>query len=59
MKKGLFENMFCVRYCDVCGKDFVVQEPKLYAWRRVKNNRLKYFCSYTCYNKSEDKKVKK
>lgn len=55
MTKNLFENMFCVRYCDVCGKDFVVQEPKMYAWRRVVKNRLKYYCSYTCYRQSEKK----
>lgn len=55
MTKNLFENMFCVRYCEVCGKDFVVQEPKMYAWRRVIKNRLKYYCSYTCYRQAEKK----
>ncbi len=55
MKPDLFEHMFNVKYCAVCGKDFVVQEPKMYAWRRVVKNRLKYYCSYTCYRQTEKK----
>ena len=51
MKTDLFEHMFCVRYCEVCGKDFVVQEPKMYRWKKTDGGKLRYFCSYTCQNK--------
>ena len=45
--RGL-QDMFMVRYCPVCGKDFVVPDSKLYAYKQRAGSDTLYFCRYNC-----------
>lgn len=53
--RGL-QDMFCVRYCDVCGKDFVVLDAGSYVYQKYYNNKHYYFCGYNCSRKWQREK---
>jgi hypothetical protein len=51
------ELLFSERTCERCGKEFIVQDPGSYIYKRndyqkwtakAKTPRMKYFCSYSC-----------
>lgn len=45
------EKLFNLKYCDICGKDFIVPDSGTYAWKKHDAKRMNYFCSYTCHRK--------
>lgn len=55
-KKYGLGDMFTVRECYVCGKDFVVQDTGGYVYKTIDKNRLQYFCSWSCMQKFRRKK---
>lgn len=55
-KRYGLNDMFAVRSCSVCGKEFVVSDPSCYAYKRNDGNRLSYFCSWGCLQAFRRKK---
>lgn len=55
------QDMFMVRYCPVCGSDFVIPDSKVYAYKYRVNSDTMYFCRYNCLRaflkKHEDQKA--
>ena len=39
------------RKCPICGKIFIIQDPKQYAYKRGYEHTPKIFCSWTCLRK--------
>ena len=50
-KYGGLADMFNVKVCPVCGKEFIVHDVHEWAYKRTINNNLRYFCSYGCKQK--------
>lgn len=41
--------------CGNCGKQFLVPGGSKWAYRRLVNGKMKYFCSWSCFRKDERK----
>lgn len=47
------------KICKNCGKKFIVSYPKIYTYKRAIRGKIEYFCSWSCYNKTDTKKKRK
>lgn len=44
-----YKKMFGEHTCYNCGQDVVVPDPKQYTYKRAIKGRVRYFCSWGCY----------
>lgn len=51
-KFGLTEHK-----CEECGKEFECRGEYIYKYFNKKNNKMDYFCSWTCYRKRKSERV--
>ena len=47
------------KYCDCCGKKFLITEPNSWEWKMKEKGKVReFYCSYKCYSKVFDSKYK-
>ena len=53
------KTMFNIKYCTVCGSDFIVHDPDDWTYKmRDARHIMRYYCSYKCFRRAGDEKNK-
>ena len=47
------EPLKTTRVCAVCGKEFIIHRGAGWLYKRVKNQKTFYFCSWKCQRRDE------